>query len=151
MLLTVMLLTIYSFDKIWPIIILLDIGSLPYLVDSNKLLIKLTSSVVNTTERLNDCNIDIVVILNILADRMQKIVVEDPTGVGSIPKVTMNKYYREVITPMRLRSMSVFTIHQLIILMTIHFQCHFMNEISHQNDHHYISILLKHLCVILVR
>ena len=90
MLLTVVLSAIHSFDKIWPIVIFFNVCSLSDLIYSDKLLIKLTCSIMNAAKRLNNCNIDIIIILDRFFNSMQKVVIKDPTGVWPISKVPMH-------------------------------------------------------------
>ena len=57
----VMVCTIHCTDKIWPNISASNICSLSYVVDSHQLLVKLTSSVVNSAKRGDNCDVNVLI------------------------------------------------------------------------------------------
>ena len=61
---------------------------------------------------------------------MKEIVAKYLAGVWPIPEISMDKHDGVIVCPVRMRSISVFTIHYLKILMSVSFNSHFVNEIG---------------------
>lgn len=65
-------------------------SSPPHLINTNKLLIKFTSPVVNARAGRRNCNKNIIVVLHILLKSIEKVVAKQITGVWAKSLVSMN-------------------------------------------------------------
>ena len=139
----VVLVTVDSPDHLGPILVFdTDIVGPPDDLETNKLLIELTGSIVNAAKRSHGCNVDVIIRLNVLPDRMKEVSSHAQALIRCTTCEAVDQHNWIVVSPEVARDVADLAMTCLIALEFIVNHTYFVNKINSQHHEHNIPILV---------